>query len=231
MIERIGEILKNKKITIINIVVIICIALYVLDRFVFVGNATDIGEFSIKIAGKNIEDIPILVKILGLNFGKLYYIMAVPPQNEAVMKLWQPVTYLFMHQFVLHLAVNMIALYIVGNKLENEEGKVFPFLSFIIIGIIGLFITNAIVASVDAYTAGASIAVFGLIGIAVGKIIVDKSFIKKFKKGAIIYMIIYGLLFTYTSGTWTIAAHNTGLILGIITYLIYYYGYKIKLNK
>lgn len=212
---------KNNRITITNLIILVCTIVYILDRFVFVGDINEIGEFSLSIAGKELGQNVLLIKCLGLVFGKIYYFMAISPVSIESLKIWQPFTYMFMHQFVFHLIVNMVALYIVGNKIEKEKGKLFAALGFITIGIIGLFITNFIIQECDAYTAGASISIFGIIGIAIGMILTNKSFIKNFKRKSIVYLILYGLIFTYTSGIWTIVAHNIGLILGIIFYYIW----------
>jgi len=46
--------LKNRKwLTATNVIILICILVYVIDRFVLGGNYSDIGEISIKIAGKD----------------------------------------------------------------------------------------------------------------------------------------------------------------------------------
>lgn len=220
--------MKNKKwLTATNIIVFICILIYILDRFIFVNSITEVDEFSLIIAGKEMGQNPVFLKILGLIFGKLYYFMAIPPSSVAPTQFWQPFTYMFMHQMLPHLIVNILALYIVGNKVEKEKGTLFTILTYIITGIVGVFIANSLVVD-EAYTAGSSIAVFGIIGSALGILITNKNFIKNFKKSSIIYLILYGLIFTYTSGNWTVVAHNIGLIFGIIIYMFYHYVVENK---
>ena len=220
---------KRNILTVTNAIILICILVYVIDRFVLVGDFLDIGELSIKIAGKDLGESKLFIQILGLNFGKLYEFMALIIIGGKISNFWQPFTYIFMHQFILHIIVNLIALYIVGNKVEKNRGIGLTLFTFIMTGIIGVFIANAIDPT-DSMIAGSSIAVFGLIGTALGMVLTEKGYIKSFSKKAKIYLIIYGLIFTYTSGTWTMVAHNVGLVLGLLSYLIYYYLVYNKKN-
>lgn len=220
---------KGNILTVTNAIILICILVYVIDRFVLVGGFSDIGELSIKIAGKDLGESKLFIQILGLNFGKLYEFMALITIGGKISNFWQPFTYIFMHQFILHIIVNLIALYIVGNKVEKNRGIGLTLFTFIMTGIIGVFIANAIIPT-DSMTAGSSIAVFGLIGTTLGMVLTEKGYIKSFSKKAKIYLIIYGLIFTYTSGTWTMLAHNVGLVLGLLSYLIYYYLVYNKKN-
>jgi len=220
--------LKNRKwLTATNVIILICILVYVIDRFVLGGNYSDIGEISIKIAGKDLGESKLFIELLGFNFGKLYKFMALSINGGKILNLWQPFTYIFMHEFIFHIIVNLIALYILGNKIEKNRGIGLTLFTFIITGVVGVFISNIIVPS-DSLTAGSSIAVFGLIGTALGMCFTEKGYIKSFSKKSKIYLAIYGLIFTYTSGPWTMAAHNVGLILGLIIYLIYYYSFYNK---
>lgn len=213
---------KKKLVTATNIIILICIVIYIVDRFILSSQSFESGEFSIIVAGKDLGESQLFMQILGFNFGKLYEFMALIIIEGKVLNFWSPFTYIFMHQFILHIIVNLIALFIVGNKIEKDRGSGLTLFIFMMTGIVGVFIANAIVPC-DSMTAGSSIAVFGLIGTALGMILTDKEYIKSFSKKSKIYIILYGLIFTYTSGTWTMVAHNVGLVLGLSSYLIYYY--------
>lgn len=218
--------MKNKKfLTATNIIILICIVVYFVDWFILGGSIE--GEFSIVFAGIDVGKNKLFQQILGFNYGKLYEFMALTTVNGKILNFWQPFTYIFMHQFLLHLIFNLIALSIVGNKIEKEENWSLTLFIFIIVGVVGVLICDAIVPA-DSSAAGTSIALFGLIGAALGMCFTNKGFIKTFSKKSIIYLVIYGLLFTYTSGTWTMVAHNTGLILGLLIYLVYYFLFKPK---
>ncbi len=223
--------MKKKIMTTTNIIILICILVYIIDRFFLGSNPVDIEEnLTITIAGQNLNSNALFIKILGLNFGKLYEIMALTFIDGKILNFWQPFTYIFMHQFILHIIVNLIALYIVGNNIEKNRGVGLTLFSFIIVGVLGVFISNMLVSG-DSLIAGTSISVFGLIGTGLGMCLTEKGYIKSFSKKAKIYLIVYGLIFTYTSGIWTMVAHNIGLILGLLIYLIYYFLiYKKKQN-
>ncbi len=220
--------MKNRKfLTMTNIIILICILLYAIDRFILGGSISDLGELNIQIAGKNLGENQLLLQILGLNYGKLHEIMALRLIDGKILNFWQPLTYIFMHQFILHLIVNLVALYIVGNNIEKNRGKVLNLFVFMVTGVIGVFIANFLVPG-DSFIAGSSIAVFGLIGTALGMCFTEKGYIKTFSTKSKIYLAIYGLIFTYTSGNWTMVAHNVGLILGLAIYLLYYYLFYKK---
>ncbi len=222
---------KKRFLTATNIIILICILVYALDRFILGGSVSDLGELNIQIAGKDLSENRLLLQVLGLNYGKLYDFMALKLINGKILNFWQPLTYIFMHQFILHIIVNLAALAIVGNNIEKNRGYILNILVFIITGIIGVLITSLIFPE-DCIIAGSSISVFGLIGTALAMCFTEKGYIKSFSTKSKVYLAIYGLIFTYTSGNWTMIAHNVGLILGIVIYLAYYYlFYKKKFQK
>lgn len=49
-----------------------------------------------------------------------------------------------------------------------------------------------------------------------------KKYFKSSSKKAKFYLIIHGIIFTYTSGLWTMIAHNIGLLIGLLIYLGFY---------
>ena len=214
----------GKILTVTNIIILICILVYVLDRYIIVGDISNEidGTVGIVINGQNLENNETFIKILGFNFGKLYNFMSLIKIDGKTLYLWTYFTYIFMHQFLIHIIVNLLALYIIGNNIEKNRGIKFLLFTFITTGVIGAFISTLIVPE-DSFTAGASIAIFGLIGAAIGICITEKGYIKSFSKKSKIFLIIYGTIFTYGSGTFTLVAHNIGLVIGFIIYLVYYY--------
>ncbi len=218
---------KNKLLTVTNVVILICILVYVVDRFILF-DSSSVGIMDFKINGQPLSTDSLLFKILGFGFGRLYEFMAYG--DEYGKSIYRLITYIFMHQFLIHMIVNLIPLYIVGNKMEKNNGSILTLFVFMISGIIGLLITNLIVPG-NSVSAGASIAVFGLMGANLAMCFTNKEYIKTFSKKEKILLIIYGLVFTYTSGSWTMVAHNTGLILGVVIYLIYYYLFYKKLKN
>ncbi len=210
---------KNKNYNSTLIIIIICVLLYILDRFVFTNVITGDMEFKLEIMNVDVGSNPLFLRLFGFVFGKIYYVLAYPVNLNVAPKIWQPLTYLFMHQFIFHLIFNMLILGIVGKKIEQNIGSLKFLIIYFIIGILGLFIANGIV-STPAYAAGASISIFGLIGYELGYCLKHKEHFKDYSKKVKIFLILYGVIFTYLSGTWTIIAHNSGLILGLLIYFI-----------
>jgi membrane associated rhomboid family serine protease len=78
-------------------------------------------------------------------------------------QLWQPVTYLFLHQGIMHLLMNMYVLFLFGPPLERVLGK-YQFLTlYFLSGILG-GLGWSVLAHSSASCIGASGAVFGLLG-------------------------------------------------------------------
>lgn len=77
--------------------------------------------------------------------------------------IWQPVTYMFLHGGLMHLAFNMIALWMFGGALESYWGTNF-FLRYYFITGIGAGLCNALLTpGSQAVIIGASGAVYGLL--------------------------------------------------------------------
>jgi membrane associated rhomboid family serine protease len=78
---------------------------------------------------------------------------------------WRLLTAGFLHSGLIHLGFNMVALYVLGPPMERVLGRaayLVLYLTALVAGSLG-----ALVASPDAYTVGASGAIFGLMGAAV----------------------------------------------------------------
>jgi membrane associated rhomboid family serine protease len=81
-------------------------------------------------------------------------------------KLWQIVTYMFLHGSTLHLGVNMLLLFMIGPETERAMGRIqFSIMYFLsgILGGVGWLIISA-GSTPHATCVGASGAIFGIIG-------------------------------------------------------------------
>ncbi len=76
-------------------------------------------------------------------------------------EVWRLLTSIFLHIGIVHLIVNMYALYVIGHQLENFLGKFKYLVIFLISGIVGSLLSVVIHESISA---GASGAIFGLLG-------------------------------------------------------------------
>jgi membrane associated rhomboid family serine protease len=124
-------------------------------------------------------------------------------------EVWRIVTAGFMHYGPLHLAFNMYALYILGQLLEPAIGS----LRFGLVYVIGLLggSVGALIVTPDALTAGASGAVFGLMGAAF--LVMHNRGVNPWQSGLGIWLFL-NLAITFTVSNISIGGHIGGLIGG-----------------
>jgi membrane associated rhomboid family serine protease len=124
---------------------------------------------------------------------------------------WRIVTSGFMHYGFLHLLFNMYALYILGSMLEPAVGR----LRFALIYFVGLVAgsVGALILDPNALTAGASGAVFGLMGAAF--LVMRNRGIDPWASGIAIWLFL-NLAITFTVSNISIGGHIGGLIGGAL---------------
>lgn len=129
---------------------------------------------------------------------------------------WRLVSSIFIHWDIGHLFNNMIGLLLFGTILELQFSKKFYILTYFICGLMGSLFTFLLTGS-GIYSAGASGAIFGLMGV---------SFMIFSKRGKNIYYfglfyIIYSLVYSLQPniGFWS---HLFGLITGLVIGYVYY---------
>lgn len=141
---------------------------------------------------------------------------------------WRLFTAMFMHFGIRHLVNNMLILYVLGDNLERALGK-FKYLFFYLFcgmsanGISLLweiiFPTSHLVVS-----AGASGAIFGVIGGLLYVVGVNRGRLEDLNSRQLVVMVLFSLYFGFTSTGVNNAAHIGGLISGIIMAMILYRG-------
>ncbi len=127
-----------------------------------------------------INTIVFILFLIGLkiNPGFLAYVELQPASILLGKKLWTLFTSMFIHQGGLHLFVNMFSLYFLGNLTERIIGRkrfvvlylaagLFAGLAFTLGAYAGSFFTlgSSIFGGLNEYAAGASGALFGLLGV------------------------------------------------------------------
>lgn len=105
------------------------------------------------IFGSGSEDLATLVNFGALN--KLYVVNA--------HEYYRLITSAFLHIGILHLVLNMYALYILGKEIENYYGKLKYIFIYLISTIVGSLLSLIFMSS-NTISAGASGAIFGLMG-------------------------------------------------------------------
>lgn len=158
-----------------------------------------------------IANCVVFLAMMLLDKMRIYELFALFPMPSPFFKLWQPVTYMFMHGDFSHLFFNMFALWMFGRGLEQELGTK-RFLTYYLVCGIGAGLVQLGVAQIDLMrlseasilyqsylctpTVGASGAVFGLL-LAFGMLHPNATImllIPPIPMKAKWFVIIYGLL-------------------------------------
>jgi membrane associated rhomboid family serine protease len=131
-------------------------------------------------------------------------------------EVWRIVTSGFMHYGTLHLLFNMYALYILGQLLEPAIGR----LRFALIYFVALLCgsVGALILDPNAFTAGASGAVFGLMSAAI--LVMRNRGVNPMESGLGIWLFL-NLAITFTVSNISIGGHIGGLIGGgVVAWLL-----------
>ena len=124
---------------------------------------------------------------------------------------------MFIHIGLLHLLFNMYALYIIGPQVESFYGKFKYFLIYILSGVSGSILS--ITFSSNTVSAGASGAIFGLMGALLYFGFFYRNYLGSVIKSQIVPIIILNLVIGFSTSGIDNAAHIGGLIGGILTSL------------
>ena len=145
----------------------------------------------------------------GVGHGSLLAKAALDGPDVANGEVWRIVTSGFMHYGFLHLLFNMYALYILGQVLEPAIGR----LRFSLIYFVALLCgsVGALIVTPNALTAGASGAVFGLMGGAM--LVMRNRGISPMQSGLGVWLLL-NLAITFTVSHISIGGHIGGLIGG-----------------
>jgi len=132
---------------------------------------------------------------------------------------WRLITAGFLHASVFHIFFNMFALWILGQMLEPAIGSVRFGLIYFVSLLAGSF--GALVVTPDAFTVGASGAIFGLMGAAV--VVLRNRGINPMESGLGLWIGL-NLLLTFTLSNISIGGHIGGLIGGTLAALVLFEG-------
>ena len=173
-------------------------------------------------------DRDVVGRVISLNYWAVTW-LGMTPGRFLTGVVWQPVTYLFLHSDILHVAFNMLALWMFGVDLERRWGRT-AFLRYYFVCGIGAGLTVLLVsllpfaAAADMYqrpTIGASGAIYGLL-LAYGMLFPHRTiFLMVFPVPARVYVIIVGVLVLLqaasgSGGSIAHFAHLGGLVVGYL---------------
>jgi membrane associated rhomboid family serine protease len=133
---------------------------------------------------------------------------------------WRLVTSSFVHYGLLHIAFNMYALYLLGSVLERYIGSLRFAAVYLVSGLAGSF--GALLLTPNSFTAGASGAVFGLMG---ALFVLERQRGIQLLGGPIGGLIVINLLFTFAVPNISVGGHLGGLIGGaLVAFALSGYG-------
>lgn len=154
-----------------------------------------------------------------LQHGAMYEPM-VTQQHE----FYRIFTSMFLHFGITHLLNNMVLLGALGWSLELEIGKMRFLIIYLVSGIGGnlLSLYFGISAETYAVSAGASGAIFGLMGALLYVVIANRGRLGRLSGRGMLFMVILSLYFGFTSSGVDNWAHIGGLITGFVMAVILY---------
>ena len=133
-------------------------------------------------------------------------------------------TAMFLHFGIEHLGANMLSLWLFGERVEKELGKIDFILVYLISGFIGgcFSMLMSMITGVMATAAGASGAIFGIIGALFAIVIKNHGVFKSMTTSRIALLIGYSIFAGMTGQGIDNAAHIGGLIGGLIVGMLLY---------
>ncbi len=123
-------------------------------------------------------------------------------------------TCMFLHIGIMHLACNMYSLYVVGREVESLFGKIKYIIIYVLSGIFGSIMSIAFTH--NTISAGASGAIFGLLGALLYFGIHYRTYLGDAIKRSVIPIIVINLLIGFFSEGIDLAAHIGGLVGGVL---------------
>lgn len=137
---------------------------------------------------------------------------------------WRFLTAVFMHFGVEHLVNNMLILFVLGDNLERALGKVKYALFYLVCGIGSNVISMWVNVWQDSFavSAGASGAIFGVIGGLLYAVAVNRGRLEDLSTRQMVILAGFSLYHGFTSSGVNNVAHVSGLLLGIVMGMILY---------
>lgn len=140
-------------------------------------------------------------------------------------KYYELFTCMFLHFGFEHLMNNMLALMLLGYQLEYEVGKVKFLLIYFLSGLAGNLLSLVIEMRTAEYavSAGASGAIFGIVGALFYIAVRNHGRIGSVSERGLLFMVILTLYFGFTSTGVNNLAHIGGVLAGFVLAIILYH--------
>lgn len=134
-------------------------------------------------------------------------------------------TSVFMHFGINHLLNNMLVLFVLGDNLERALGKVKYLIFYLLCGVGANLVSLSFNMGARGYfivSAGASGAIFGVVGGLVYAVAVNRGRLEDLSTAQLVILILFTLYHGFISAGIDNAAHIGGLIIGVILGFILY---------
>ena len=138
------------------------------------------------------------------------------------------ITSMFLHIGFLHLLTNAWSLYTIGKIVEDFYGHVKMFIIFIFSGLIGNLLSYIVMDNLT-ISAGASGAIYGLMGALLYFSLNQRTYMAEALKNQILPVLAINLLLSFSLPSINLYAHIGGLVSGIIMSIAL--GVKYKTSK
>lgn len=130
-------------------------------------------------------------------------------------QIYRLFTCMFVHSDIMHILLNMYALYTIGPVVERYYGKGKYLFIYIISGLLGS-VFSGVFMSANSISIGASGAIFGLLGSICYFTYYYRATLQGILRGSIIPVIVINLVIGFLSPSIDLSAHIGGLIGGIL---------------
>lgn len=178
-----------------------------------------------------ITPIILYINVLAFILGAILGLDPVNPDAQQLVKIganfgpytltgewWRLLTSMFLHGGILHLLLNMMALVNIGMQLEALVGKTQFLLAYLLCGIAGSIASLWWVSPEISVSVGASGAIFGMFGMLLILLLLEREHDWNSKRGILTNMaIVIGINLAYgMRGGIDNAAHIGGLVAGLV---------------
>lgn len=130
---------------------------------------------------------------------------------------WRLVTAVFMHFGMEHLVNNLLLLFVLGDSLERALGKLKYAVFYLICGVganaVSLYVNGR--QNSDAVSAGASGAIFGVIGGLLYAVAANRGRLEDLSTRQMVVLAAFALYHGFTGSGVDNAAHVAGLLIGV----------------
>ena len=150
---------------------------------------------------------------------------AYPPLILGNGEIYRLFTCMFLHFGIEHLANNMLVLFVLGQRLEPVVGKIKFILIYLLGGLGGNILSLYMEIRKEEYavSAGASGAVFAIMGAMIYVVVRNRGRIQDISTRQIMIMAAFSLYFGFASGGVDNAAHVGGMICGFFLSMLLYH--------